>query len=941
MKKLLSLPENLVPVFHDLEGFDPAEWFVASDPPGAKVGSGGGTAHLIVEDEKKNGKTSRKVVVHAGGQSRRLPGYAPSGKVLTPIPVFRWSRGQRIDQTLLDLQLPLYEKLMTQAGPDQNTMIASGDVLVLAPRLPRGLPQVDVVCFGIWVEPQLASRHGVFFTPRNNPLQLEFMLQKPSHQTIEDLGGSFLYQMDVGLWILSDRAVRVLLEKSGWDGQGFAGGVPGYYDLYGSFGPALGSQPVHPDPEVSVLTVAVVGLENGSFFHFGTSLELITSMGKIQNLVQDQRLLWHHRVKPHPTLFIQNAVAPSSWADGHHHIWVENSWIRGWNLSNHHVLTGIPENQWTLSLEPGICLDVVPVGEDRYCLRPYGIHDSFSGHPADPGTLWMGVPLTDWLPRRGLTLEAAGITATDLQKTPLFPVLSREELTEGWVKWMIGEGSGTFSVKWLDQPRFSAEDISARANLVRLYRQRDELRLATLPELAKNSRRSIFHQIDLKAAALDFARGGLELPPPLSDGADVLSRFRDHMFRSEVVRHRGGDGAPHERLAFDELRKALVASTSPIAQPKLDVFADQIVWGRSPARLDLAGGWSDTPPYCIQTGGRVVNLAVNLNGQPPLQVFVRVSPRNTIVLRSIDNGVSEEITTYDQLDSLAALGSAFSIPRAALCLAGFHPRFSASGFHSLEEQLKDFGGGIEISLLAAIPQGSGLGTSSILAATILGTLSEFCRLGWSRETLCHRTLILEQLLTTGGGWQDQFGGILPGLKMLETEPGWQEKVGVWWLPDLVFTQPETQGLWLLYYTGITRVAKTILAEIVSGMFLNEGPRLAILDDIKAHASAACDALQKCDLEEIGQIIDRSWKLNKALDSGTSSPEIEAFIARIADWTLGLKLLGAGGGGYLLICAKDLEAAGRIRSTLTLNPPNSRARFVKMSLSTEGFQCTRS
>ena len=954
MKKLLSLPENLVPVIHELEGLDQNEWFADSDPKGAKVGSGGGTAHLLAEDWSRTGKetgideylaASQRVIVHAGGQSRRLPGYAPSGKILTPIPVFRWSRGQRIDQNLLDLQLPLYEKLMTHARPGQNTLIASGDVLILAPQIPRELPEVDVVCFGIWVDPQLASRHGVFFSPRHDPQQLKFMLQKPSHQTIEDLGGSLLYQMDIGLWILSDRAVQVLMKKCGWDGSKFLNGTPDYYDLYSSFGPGLGQNPTTPDSEVSSLSVAVVPLEGGGFYHFGTSLELITSMGKIQNLVQDQRFLWHHRVKPHPTLFTQNAVTSIQWSEKHHHIWVENSFIPAtWQLSNHHVLTGIPENQWNLTLAPGICIDIVPVGEDLFCLRPYGMQDSFSGNPTDVTTKWMGYPVVDWLKRRGLSPEAAGLDKVfDLQKAPLFPVFSLKELSEGWVTWMVADQPETLdgAERWLAQPRLSAEEISTRANLVRLYAQRDRFRIATLPLLAKNNLHSVFYQIDLKALAADFSRGGLPLPNELPVSAPAVTRFRDHMFRAEVAKCSGQDGRQQEQRAFEELQQSLIGTVPLIAHPQLDVFTDQIVWGRSPARLDLAGGWSDTPPYCIQAGGRVVNLAVDLNGQPPLQVFIRLSSRPTIVLRSIDNGVSEEITTYQQLDRLASLGSAFSIPRAALSLAGFHPRFNPSGFKSLEDQLKDFGGGIEISLLAAIPQGSGLGTSSILAATILGALSDFCHLGWSREMICTRALILEQLLTTGGGWQDQFGGILPGLKLLETEPGWQESVGVRWLPDLLFTQPEAKEHWLLYYTGITRVAKTILAEIVTGMFLNEGSRLSIVDDIKAHALTAFDAIQRCNLEETGRVIGQSWRLNKALDSGTSSPEIEALVGRIGDWTHGLKLLGAGGGGYLLLCAKDLVAARRIQQTLTDNPPNAKARFVKMSLSMDGFQVTRS
>jgi galactokinase/mevalonate kinase-like predicted kinase len=287
------------------------------------------------------------------------------------------------------------------------------------------------------------------------------------------------------------------------------------------------------------------------------------------------------------------------------------------------------------------------------------------------------------------------------------------------------------------------------------------------------------------------------------------------------------------------------------------------------------------------------------------------------------------------------VGSAFSIPRAALALAGFHPDYCGVRYASLQEQLLDFGGGIEISLLAAVPKGSGLGTSSILAATILGGLSDFCNLGWDKQTIGHRTLVLEQMLTTGGGWQDQYGGILPGIKMLETPAGMQDQVSIRWLPDLLFTENPGKQHWLLYYTGITRVAKNILAEIVRGMFLNEGTRLQILDTIKAHATETFDAIQKCDMAQVGYMIKRSWELNKALDPGTTTDEISAIIHRIQDFTFGQKLLGAGGGGYLLICAKDEGAAGRIKEILEKDPPNNKARFVEMDLNNNGLEVSRS
>ena len=131
MKKMLSLPPNLVDCFHEVTGLSPDEFFCTHDPIGHKLGSGGGTTWLLNQGHDWL-KGDRCIILHAGGQSRRLPAYSPSSKILTPIPVFRWERGQRLSQTLLDLQLPLYERMMEQAPPRLTTMIVSGDVYIRA-----------------------------------------------------------------------------------------------------------------------------------------------------------------------------------------------------------------------------------------------------------------------------------------------------------------------------------------------------------------------------------------------------------------------------------------------------------------------------------------------------------------------------------------------------------------------------------------------------------------------------------------------------------------------------------------------------------------------------------------------------------------------------------------------------------------------------------------
>src|SRR5258708_6320595 len=100
------------------------EWFAGSDPVDTPLGSGGGTAHLLLEAWRATGpnerfeewlRRSRKLVLHGGGQSRRLPAYASVGKPFIPIPAFRWSSGQRLDQTLVDFQIPVYQKVFEQA----------------------------------------------------------------------------------------------------------------------------------------------------------------------------------------------------------------------------------------------------------------------------------------------------------------------------------------------------------------------------------------------------------------------------------------------------------------------------------------------------------------------------------------------------------------------------------------------------------------------------------------------------------------------------------------------------------------------------------------------------------------------------------------------------------------------------------------------------------
>jgi len=145
----------------------------------------------------------------------------------------------------------------------------------------------------------------------------------------------------------------------------------------------------------------------------------------------------------------------------------------------------------------------------------------------------------------------------------------------------------------------------------------------------------------------------------------------------------------------------------------------------------------------------------------------------------------------------------------------------------------------------------------------------------------------------------------------------------------------------LYYTGITRVAKHILNDIVKGMFLNSSIHLGILSEMKIHARDTYKAIQNHEWEGLTAAIKHSWQLNQRLDEGTNPAEIAAIVERIKDLMVSCKLLGAGGGGYLMIFAKDPDACQKIRAVLQEHQPNNRARFVEWNLSFTGLEITTS
>jgi galactokinase/mevalonate kinase-like predicted kinase len=368
--------------------------------------------------------------------------------------------------------------------------------------------------------------------------------------------------------------------------------------------------------------------------------------------------------------------------------------------------------------------------------------------------------------------------------------------------------------------------------------------------------------------------------------------------------------------------------------PSRAIKSDQIVWARSPVRLDLAGGWTDTPPYTLREGGTVLNVAVDLNGQPPIQVFCRPIDDPVILMHSIDTGLSVTIETFADLEVYSTASSTFALPKAALSLIGLSP--AVSGSRSLSEEMRRIGCGLEITLLCAVPKGSGLGSSAILAGTILSALHRFFGVVHEPDLLFREVLQMEQMLTTGGGWQDQIGGLVGGVKYIETQPGLKPRPLIYQLDPYLFEDPQASACFTLFYTGMTSLAKKILQEVVDRVNGMEPAYLFTMRGLKALAQEAREATSLRSIPWLADVLNRSWRSNRHIHPSTTNDDIEAMLADHDGLYIGMKLLGAGGGGYALFISESPSQASGLRQRLKEKHYNDRSRIVDMSLNRIGL-----
>ena len=321
-----------------------------------------------------------------------------------------------------------------------------------------------------------------------------------------------------------------------------------------------------------------------------------------------------------------------------------------------------------------------------------------------------------------------------------------------------------------------------------------------------------------------------------------------------------------------------------------------------PLRIDLAGGWSDTPPICYEMGGAVINASVRLEGRRPVVAEVSRIAAKEVRVESVDLGERGVLTKPSDIYGEKDPSDWCALVKSALAVVGY--RFSQ--------------GGLDIRIFADVPKGSGMGTSSILGAALVQALLTVEGRPHDPDTVAQATLRLEQEMRTGGGWQDQMGALYPGVKLIETKKGKDQAFKVRRLSPKA---EESFARFLeercvLYFTGQKRMARNVLRGVLAFYESNPyGIAHAIVATLKRDAAACFRAVAGGDWRGFASALNAYWMNKKALDPGSTNPQVESIIARIAPWTDAVSLAGAGGGGFLFAVAKSRSAKAKMEKVL--------------------------
>lgn len=930
-----------------------ARWAVVTDPGGRRAGSGAATA-LALQSIRGRGRDAfrgrRVLIVHSGGDSRRLPAFAALGKAFAPLPARR-SCGALA--TIFDLVLA--DLMALPQHVEGDIIVASGDAVVGAGREGIDCAGSGVVGIAQSGSVERGGRHGVYVAARDG--RVRDFLQKPTADAARRAGavrddGTLL--IDTGIVRFAPDAADELLAGFGVRGAAIGRGllraivagdarpVDLYEHVLTALVPALSPADFRArlgigadDRDAAHLAALHAALRTvdfrvrrsatEGFLHLGTTRECLDLL--LRDRATSARYGLESPRGGVRALGVAGCRIAAASRSGAAVIGCMGARL---SLAGENLVFGLPRTTPTVALARGFGCVALPIGARDWATILFHVDDDAKS-PLDADPRWAGTRLRRFLEVTGLRMASggAGPGRATLWDAPLWRVTPRPMIEP----WMMGPKAAPAAARRVR--RHSLAELLDRVNHDRIVGLEREIAEATVlgdPHAALRADDGLGAEAmgaTLRPASRRRLVAALSAPARLP----ALERARALAVAARIV---GGSGERALRArALTAVGEAVATELSlPRTRPTAAIRPDETVWTSAPARIDLAGGWSDTPPICQERGGAVVNLAIDLDNRPPVHAIAKLAEEPVITVHSVDLGEHRTIRTSAELFAHRDPRDWTALAKAALRVAGIAP---PSPSVRLERWLSKFGGGLSLSLLAAVPKGSGLGTSSILGATVLACLDRVVGRRSSRDALISRTSLLEQMIATRGGWQDQIGGIEAGLKIARSEPGIVQRPTVETIALSPAFERELNERTVLCFTGRRRMARDILERVVERYLARDRGVLSIISQLKDGAERMGIAAREGDIDGFAREVGRYWSLKVQLDPLASTPEIEAMAAPFVRSLLAWTLPGAGAGGFLFFIARDRRAAERIRRAFRDAPPNPLARPVEWSIARHGLR----
>ena len=934
-----------------IKGVIPAgvHYAVIPDPDGKRVGSGGAAFNVLkyLAGQEGGDFLNKKIlVIHSGGDSKRIPQYSVCGKLFSPVP--RQLPDGRMS-TLFD------EFLIAMAGIpgriESGMLTLSGDVMLLFNVLQLDLQYKGAAAISIKESVETGKDHGVFLNDGNG--YVKRFLHKQTEESLTRLGAVNAQgnvDLDTGAIMFDKELLGALWGLISTDGmldeEKFASFVNerSRVSFYGDF--------LYPLAKASTLeefytqapegefndelfecrtkiwealhdfSMKLICLAPAEFIHFGTTRELwnleTNELGSYEHLGWTKRVCTDYQGGL-PLSVINGHISDDVRADGA--AYIENTVIgRNTVLGANVILSGLDISD--ISIPSDCCIHKVRLLNGKYVARVYGCLDNPKGKykQGETSAPFLGTTLRDFIETMGLSVSQVWDSDDEndfyLWNAKLYPECDSERAAVEMACMIRRAASSEFipdeafkekykaSVRYSLQSSFAYADAVdaitekfALAEIVKTYRFINMLKNRAACEEAL----AIYKECTMTDEEFTLLMTCLEK-------CEYSEKMRAYLALSKYMKQKGVryeyDGEElsayaMENRCFDTLSNAL-KNASGISAKECHAVKDSVTV-ELPVRVNWGGGWTDTPPYCNENGGVVLNAAILINGMRPVQVVVKKTDGLCIEFESEDIGVKGRTESIDEVRDCCNPYDYFALHKAALIASGVIP---ASGNVTLSDVLEKIGTGIYISTkVTGIPKGSGLGTSSILAGAAIKALWEFTGREYTENELYDTVLIMEQLMSTGGGWQDQVGGLTDGIKYITTNAGLRQNIEVEHLDIPDSMKIELDERFAIIYTGQRRLARNLLREVVGNYITGRKETIYALTEMKRVAAGMRDSLIKGSMEQFICEMNHHWELSKMLDHGVSNTCIEQIFATCEELIDARFIAGAGGGGFLQVILK--------------------------------------